>query len=82
MWTWAVLGLAAVGYSAMTGVLNFHQLEGWFFIIAALGWYFLPFSIGMKRPDRAALFALNLLLGWTLIGWVAALVWALLPVRK
>lgn len=30
-----------------------------------------------RHPQTAAIFALNLLLGWTLLGWVAALVWAL-----
>jgi ABC-type sugar transport system permease subunit len=41
--------------------------------------YFLPFAIAFhkKRANTGAIFALNLFLGWSLIGWVAALVWAL-----
>jgi len=41
--------------------------------------YFLPFAIAFnkKRANAGAIFALNLFLGWTLIGWVFALVWAL-----
>jgi hypothetical protein len=41
--------------------------------------YFLPFAIAFnkKRANAGAIFALNLFLGWTLIGWVLALVWAL-----
>jgi len=41
--------------------------------------YFLPFGIGMLRNKRnkAAIFFLNLLLGWTFIGWVIAFVWAI-----
>jgi ABC-type sugar transport system permease subunit len=41
--------------------------------------YFLPFAIAFnkKRANTGAIFALNLFLGWTLIGWVVALVWAL-----
>ena len=41
--------------------------------------YFLPFSIAFnrKRANTGAIFALNLFLGWSLIGWVVALVWAL-----
>lgn len=39
--------------------------------------YFAPSLIGMNRKGSAGIFALNLLLGWTLLGWVAALVWAL-----
>ena len=30
-----------------------------------------------SHHNTPAIFALNILLGWTLIGWVAALVWAL-----
>ncbi len=41
--------------------------------------YFLPFAIAFnkRRANTAAIFALNLFLGWSLIGWVIALVWAL-----
>jgi uncharacterized membrane protein YqaE (UPF0057 family) len=38
--------------------------------------YFLPTLCGWKKRNRGAIFLLNLLLGWTLIGWVVALVWA------
>lgn len=41
--------------------------------------YFLPTVIAAARHKQnvGAIFALNLLLGWTLLGWVFALVWAL-----
>ena len=41
--------------------------------------YFLPAFIGYSRrhPSCHAILALNTLLGWTLLGWVAAIVWAL-----
>ncbi|WP_114638576.1 superinfection immunity protein [Polynucleobacter necessarius] len=41
--------------------------------------YFLPFAIAFnkKRANSGAIFALNLFLGRSLIGWVLALVWAL-----
>jgi len=41
--------------------------------------YFFPAIIAIVRGkrNRGAIFALNLLAGWTFIGWVAALVWAL-----
>lgn len=40
--------------------------------------YLLPFIVAMVRGKRncLAILVLNLLLGWTLIGWVVALVWA------
>jgi hypothetical protein len=40
--------------------------------------YFIPTWIAWKKRNLAAIFALNLLLGWTFIGWVVALVWALI----
>jgi ABC-type sugar transport system permease subunit len=41
--------------------------------------YFLPFAIAFnkKRANSGAIFALNLFLGWSLVGWVIALVWAM-----
>ncbi len=40
--------------------------------------YLLPTTIAIirKRTNTMAIFVLNLFLGWTLIGWVVALVWA------
>ena len=43
--------------------------------------YFLPALITVWRrvPERNQVFALNLYLGWTVIGWITALQWALDP---
>jgi hypothetical protein len=40
---------------------------------------FTPSLVAYHRghPNAMAIFALNLLLGWTFVGWVVALVWAL-----
>jgi T4 superinfection immunity protein len=40
--------------------------------------YFLPTIVALVRHKRNTLpvFLLNLFLGWTLIGWIIALVWA------
>jgi uncharacterized membrane protein YqaE (UPF0057 family) len=39
--------------------------------------YFLPSLVAYQRHGNApAIFIMNLLLGWTFLGWVAALVWA------
>jgi Superinfection immunity protein len=45
--------------------------------------YLLPVLIGIGRrvPDLGPLAAVNILLGWTLLGWVAALSMALRTVR-
>jgi hypothetical protein len=41
--------------------------------------YFFPTIVATskEKQNSGAIFALNLLLGWTILGWVAALVWAL-----
>lgn len=42
-----------------------------------LGLYFIPSIVALNRGrETAGVILLNLFLGWTLIGWVAALVWA------
>jgi len=40
--------------------------------------YFLPSLIALARSKRdlLAIFLLNLFLGWSVIGWIVALVWA------
>lgn len=41
--------------------------------------YFCPMYVAYfkKQPNFYSIFTLNLFLGWTLVGWVVALVWAL-----
>ena len=48
-------------------------------IITLLALYFIPSIIAIVkgRRNKMAIFALNILLGWTLIGWVVSLVWSL-----
>ena len=40
--------------------------------------YFIPTIVANKRgrKNKGAIFVLNLLLGWSFVGWVVALVWA------
>jgi Superinfection immunity protein len=38
--------------------------------------YFLPAILGRHKRDAAGIFLVNLLLGWTIIGWIIALIWA------
>jgi len=47
-------------------------------IIAGVLVYFLPWLVALGRGKRntVSIFVLNLLLGWTLVGWVVSLVWA------
>jgi hypothetical protein len=42
-----------------------------------LGIYFLPTIVAWGKRNETAILVLNLLLGWSGLGWVIALVWAL-----
>lgn len=58
-----------------------HLLAFFFFPIFGCGFvlYFLPAIVAFARSKRDAgtILLLNFFLGWTMIGWVIALVWAL-----
>jgi hypothetical protein len=47
-----------------------------FFLIFSILVYFLPTLVGRHKADAMGIFLVNLLLGWTVIGWVIALIWA------
>ena len=49
----------------------------WLFIISAL-LYFIPAIVGRKKRNARAIFWLNFFLGWTVVGWVGTLIWALM----
>jgi hypothetical protein len=48
-------------------------------VVIGLLAYVLPSAVAVWRhhPNAVAISALNLLLGWTVLGWVGALVWSL-----
>ena len=52
--------------------------------IVALALYFIPSIIAYSREhhNRLAILVLNTFLGWTFLGWVAALVWAATHVQR
>ena len=49
------------------------------YILIFLIIYFLPLIVAVLRNNKQSeeIAALNLFLGWTLIGWVAAFIWAI-----
>ncbi len=53
-------------------------------LIGVLVAYFLPTTVATMRRHRngPAILILNLFLGWTFIGWVAALVWSATDATK
>jgi hypothetical protein len=62
-----------------TNAIVMFLLVGWLVTAA----YVTPSIIAAARAhhNAGAIFALNLLLGWTFVGWVAAIVWALTEVH-
>jgi hypothetical protein len=46
------------------------------FIIVGL-LYFIPTFVGWNKRNRTAIFWLNFFLGWTVVGWIGTLIWAL-----
>ena len=44
--------------------------------IAGLALYFLPTIIGWRKKNSQGILLLNLFLGWTVLGWIGALIWA------
>lgn len=51
-------------------------------VLLAIGiglmFYFIPTIVAVckKQPNKLGIFFVNLFFGWSLIGWVVALVWA------
>ncbi len=58
---------------------NFTILE-LLLIVLIFAFYFLPTLIAFLRQhkNKLAIFLLNLLLGWTVLGWVVSLVWSVM----
>jgi hypothetical protein len=55
-----------------------------FVVVASVLIYVGPTVIAFLRSHQnaAAIMALNILLGWTFLGWVAALIWSLTETRQ
>ena len=47
-------------------------------VVLIFAFYFTPTLIAFlkQRRNKLAIFLLNLLLGWTVLGWVVSLVWS------
>ncbi|MEN5033808.1 superinfection immunity protein [Pseudomonas sp. TWI929] len=61
------------------GALQSNVMKG---MVVAL--YFLPFIVAWLRGhhNKVPVFLLNLFLGWTGIGWLAALIWSASSIRR
>lgn len=59
-------------------------MEGFFLLVLAIALYFLPWIVAHRRNHHQvmSIALLNLLLGWTLLGWVLAIIWSVSAVRR
>lgn len=66
-------GAVALGVAALIGLG-----------IAGLGLYLFPAIVANMRehPNRTSITVLNVLLGWTLVGWVVSMVWAVSAIAE
>jgi hypothetical protein len=57
----------------------FTHVSGFTLLILAV-LYFIPAIVAFRRqhPNATPIMVLNICLGWTILGWVAALVWSLM----
>lgn len=71
----SLAGVCSMVISSLSFIpfFHFHPI----FMLVSLFLYFLPAYLGRNRSDFTAILVLNLLAGWTFIGWIIALVWAL-----
>lgn len=80
IWVWVALYVVLVLAGLYYGSSAFAVLMG-----VAIPIYCLPGIIAARRghPDQQSIAAINVFLGWTLLGWVVALAWALkaIPAR-
>ena len=68
--------------SFVDGICN---LIGFYLVLGSmLGLYVAPFIIAMVRDHHRlpSIGLLNLAAGWTVVGWIAALVWSVTAIRE
>ena len=54
---------------AIFGILSLAILAGIYFLPTIVAWWF-------NHKQTLAIFLTNLLLGWTFLGWIFAIIWA------
>jgi len=51
-------------------------MSGLIIFLVAIVIYFLPSIVAWKTKGFNGIAVLNIFLGWTILGWIAALIWA------
>jgi uncharacterized membrane protein len=79
----AIAVLAVIMTLGASGSLS-EDVKTYAWGIIVFGLYFLPiiFAIGRKHPQIAPISIINILLGWTIIGWIAALIWSVAAFKR
>jgi len=75
MFLGAIIRVASIMLTSNAGDAG-ALMGGMGLIIICFLLYFLPSIVGRRKQNANAIFVLNLLLGWTIVGWVVAMVWA------
>jgi hypothetical protein len=74
--------ITCIASPALAGVESSvdHAISGLLLIGLILSGYFLPTIVAFYRghDNRVGIMLLNLLLGWTCLGWIGALIWSVL----
>jgi hypothetical protein len=76
--------MAAWGALFIVAAVNQNaEAAGMPLVVLLLGLHFIPTLVALARNhhNTLAIFVLNLLAGWTLIGWLVAMVWACTATR-
>lgn len=70
-------------YWRATGLV-LQDLLGWGLFALLIAFYFIPVIVAALRnsPYTGPIFLINFFTGWTLLGWVGALVWASMPKER
>ena len=54
----------------------------WLVVVILISFYFLPASLAWNKKKASRIISLNLFLGWTVVGWIIAFVWAITAERQ
>src|SRR5207248_10362877 len=64
------------GVPTMDNVTLIRVISGMLVFFVFIPLYFLPAILARKKEQFVAILLLNIFLGWTFIGWLGALIWA------
>ena len=78
------VGLATPAFAQSVSGLNTGRvIQEILLLVFLAGIYVLPTVLTILRnhPEKKSVIILNLCFGWTLLGWLIAMVWSVLPLK-